>query len=106
VIGVRRPGFRHILILGAAMAALAVAGCGRKGPLDPPPSASAVPQDQQQSQQQGQQASGLPSFSASQPPEPASQQTVLGGRAGIDSSGAAIAPVGEKRRIPLDVLID
>jgi predicted small lipoprotein YifL len=83
------------------MAALAVAGCGRKGPLDPPPSISAAPQPEQQRQQ-----SGLPSFGTGQPPEPESQRTVLGARAGIDSTGAAVAPAGEKKRIPLDVLID
>ena len=112
MIGVRRPAFRHIFILGAAVAALAVAGCGRKGPLELPPSAStpaSTPAStaQQQLQQPGALPSGsLPSFGGSQPSEPDSQRTVTGARAGIDSSGAAVAPAGEKRRIPLDVLID
>lgn len=109
MIGVRRPAFRHIFILGAAVAALAVAGCGRKGPLELPPSAStpASTAQQQQPQQPGALPSGsLPSFGGSQPSEPDSQRTVTGARAGIDSSGAAVAPAGEKRRIPLDVLID
>jgi len=108
VIGVRRPAFRHIFILGAAVAALAVAGCGRKGPLELPPSASTPASTaQQQLQQPGALPSGsLPSFGGSQPSEPDSQRTVTGARAGIDSSGAAVAPAGEKRRIPLDVLID
>ena len=108
MIGVRRPAFRHIFILGAAVAALAVAGCGRKGPLELPPSASTPASTaQQQLQQPGALPSGsLPSFGGSQPSEPDSQRTVTGARAGIDSSGAAVAPAGEKRRIPLDVLID
>jgi predicted small lipoprotein YifL len=83
------------------MAALALAGCGRKGGLDPPPSAAASPQ--QPAQQQG---VGLSPLTAEQPSEPASQKSVLGERAGIGSGGAAIAPVGKKRHIPLDVLID
>ena len=33
-----------LLLLGALVAALGLAACGRKGPLDPPP-ASAVPAD-------------------------------------------------------------
>ena len=108
MIGVRRPAFRHVFILGAAVAALAVAGCGRKGPLELPPSASTPASTaQQQPQQPGALPSGsLPSFGGSQPSEPDSQRTVTGARAGIDSSGAAVAPAGEKRRIPLDVLID
>lgn len=108
MIGVRRPAFRHVFILGAAVAALAVAGCGRKGPLELPPSASTPASTaQQQLQQPGALPSGsLPSFGGSQPSEPDSQRTVTGARTGIDSSGAAVAPAGEKRRIPLDVLID
>jgi len=103
VIGVRRPTFRHILILGAAMAALAVAGCGRKGPPELPPSAAAAPPAQQQQQQQQQQQS---LFGGAQPSEPESQRTAVGGRSGIDSGGGVVAPAGEKKRIPLDVLID
>ena len=35
----------HGLAIAAALAAaLTLAGCGRKGPLDPPPTASAAPQ--------------------------------------------------------------
>ena len=41
-----RPFFRLALI-GVAVASLTLAGCGRKGPLDPPPGASAAAADQQ-----------------------------------------------------------
>ena len=48
----RRFGHRHQLLRLAALAALgsalALAGCGRKGPLDAPPSASITPPPSQQ----------------------------------------------------------
>jgi predicted small lipoprotein YifL len=34
-----RP-FTRLALIGVALAALTLAGCGRKGPLDPPPGAS------------------------------------------------------------------
>ena len=34
-----RP-FNYLALIGAVVAVLALAGCGRKGPLDPPPAAS------------------------------------------------------------------
>ncbi len=57
-----------LLALGVGLSA-----CGRKGPLDPPPSAAAgpVPTDLD-----------------------------------VDASGRPIAPPGQKRRIPLDALLD
>jgi len=98
VAGSRNLRFRYGLVLGAALAALALAGCGRKGPLELPPSAAAVPQERQ--------APGLSPLGSGPPSEPASQRSAIGEPAGIASDGRAIAPVGEKRRIPLDVLID
>ena len=35
-------GFARIAVIGALVAALGLAGCGRKGGLDPPPGASAA----------------------------------------------------------------
>ena len=52
---------------------LTLSGCGRKGPLDPPPAALSGPQ-------------------------PNALQT--------DQQGRDIAPPGQKKRIPLDVLLD
>ncbi len=46
---VRRSGDRRLLRLAALVAlgaALALAGCGRKGPLEPPPSAAISPPPQ------------------------------------------------------------
>jgi len=42
-----RP-FMRLAMAGALVAALSLAGCGRKGPLDPPPSASAAPATSEQ----------------------------------------------------------
>ncbi len=33
------PARRRVLLMGAALLATGLAGCGRKGPLDPPPGA-------------------------------------------------------------------
>lgn len=57
-----------LLALGVGLSA-----CGRKGPLDAPPSAAAGP-----------------------------APTDLD----VDASGRTIAPPGQKRRIPLDALLD
>ena len=68
--------------LAAVAAALALTGCGRKGPLDPPPSAYG---------------------------EPVPQQTKSPGRPdpGITPEGQAIAPRGQRKPVPpLDWLID
>ncbi len=70
-----RPIVR-LALLAALAAALGLAGCGRKGPLDPPPSASAA----------GEQG----------------KSSVVT----IDSSGRPHAAPGPKKRIPLDVLLN
>jgi predicted small lipoprotein YifL len=68
----------------AAVAALALAGCGRKGGLEMPPSAVGQPVTQQSQQR-------IPGR-----PEP-----------GVTHEGQAIAPRGERKPVPpLDWLID
>ena len=57
----------------AALLALGLSACGRKGPLEPPPGAFAGPQP-----------SGLET----------------------DAEGRPIAPTGEKKRLPIDFLLD
>ena len=59
----------------AVALAMALSGCGRKGPLDPPPGAQLV--------------------------EPSAS-----GQAEFDAQGRPIAPTGQKRRLPIDVLLD
>jgi predicted small lipoprotein YifL len=78
---------RPIIPLGlivAISAALVLSACGRKGPLDLPPGASAIQQ---------QPAAAAPSQDSAVFPD-------------YDEQGRPIAPQGQKRRIPLDVLID
>ena len=67
-------------LIAALIAAALLAGCGRKGPLEMPPSAQAQ--------------------------EPDIDPTTGKPRPIMDPGGYPIAPSGEKKRIPLDVLID
>lgn len=94
--------FARVIILGAAIAALGLVGCGRKGGLDAPPSGAAVPQSQER---QSARPSGLSPIGSGSS-DPVDQRAVTGERAGMSGDGRAVAPVGEKRHIPLDVLID
>ena len=89
-----RP-FLRLALIGLAVAALGLAACGRKGPLDAPPGAS----------MQGEPQANNPNLMSPMGATP------IGGQAkddfaGVDSSGRAVAPKGEKKRIPLDVLLN
>ncbi|MFY9685368.1 MAG: lipoprotein [Pseudolabrys sp.] len=77
----RRP-FLRLALIGALVASFALAACGRKGPLDPPPSASVA----------GEQAA------------PTGAQATRGQPTGPD--GKPIAPGMSNKRIPLDVLLN
>jgi predicted small lipoprotein YifL len=69
----------RIAVIGALAAALGLAGCGRKGGLDPPPAGTSVVQE----------------------------PTVAGGpEPGIGPDGRPVAPGGAKRRTPLDWILD
>jgi predicted small lipoprotein YifL len=81
-----RPFFRLALI-GALATSFALAACGRKGPLDPPPSASVA----------GEQVAP-----GGQAP-PAGAQVNSGP---IGPDGKPIAPGMRDKRIPLDVLLN
>jgi predicted small lipoprotein YifL len=75
------PFFR-IALIGALVASLGLAACGRKGPLDPPPASLA-----------GDQAVVAPDPSdRSKPP--------------VGPDGKLIAPGATNKRIPLDVLLN
>jgi predicted small lipoprotein YifL len=91
-----RPFLRFALI-GLAVAALGLAACGRKGPLDPPPGASldGVPQ------------ANMPDLMSSN----RAAATPIGGQAkdghaGVGPDGQPVAPPGPKKTIPLDVLLN
>ena len=77
----RRP-FLRLALIGALAASFVLAACGRKGPLDPPPSASVA----------GDQAA------------PGAPQDTRGRPVGHD--GKLIAPGMQDKRIPLDVLLN
>jgi predicted small lipoprotein YifL len=85
---VTRPvGPRLALIgIGALAVALLLAGCGRKGPLDPPPGGWEVPS-----------RSGMTPVT-NNPAPPAPQE--------YDDEGRPIAPVGRNRRLPIDSLLN
>ena len=91
-----RP-FTALAVCGTLVAALTLAGCGRKGPLDPPPSAAAPVQPQ---------ASGSGGLLSPLGPAAASGARSDDHSAGVTSEGQAIAPKGQNKRIPLDVLLD
>ena len=72
----------RLALIGALIAAFGLAGCGRKGALDPPPSASiSAPPG-------GQPAHAKPSGS------------------GFDNQGRPVASTGKKKHFFLDWLID
>ena len=73
----------RLALIGALAAALSLAGCGRKGPLDPPPGGSLA----------GDQATPIGGQSKDDNP-------------GVDSNGRPQAPKGPNKRIPLDVLLN
>lgn len=93
------PAFRdrpllRLAAIGVLAAALGLAGCGRKGPLDPPPGASLDGVAQAQSSEMN--MSG---------PAPIGGETV-DGYSGVGPDGQPIAPKGPQKRIPLDVLLN
>ena len=78
----------HLAMLAALTAALALTGCGRKGPLDLPPGAS-----------------------LEQPAAAPQASGAAKGLTGILTSGEAteskpVAPKGPKKKLPIDWLID
>jgi predicted small lipoprotein YifL len=89
-----RPFFRLALI-GALAASLGLAACGRKGPLDPPPSASLA----------GEQEANKSDIMSNPIAAPIGGQT-KDGNPGVNSDGHVQAPKGQKKQIPLDVLLN
>lgn len=76
----------RLATFAALAAAMLLAGCGRKGPLDPPPGGWSVPS-----------GPGMTAVST-KPAEPAPLQ--------YDTEGKPIAPAGPKRSMPMDVLLN
>jgi predicted small lipoprotein YifL len=73
----------RLALVGALVASLGLAACGRKGPLDSPPGGSLA----------GDQATPIGGQSKDENP-------------GVDANGRPQAPKGPNKRIPLDVLLN
>ena len=86
------PRFSHIAVIGTLAAAFTLGGCGRKGPLDPPPLAGAPPA------QAASQNVGL--NPVAEPQAPATS-------AAFDARGRPVAHSNApKKRLPMDWLLD
>ena len=89
-----RP-FMRLAVIGALAASLALAACGRKGPLDPPPGASL----------DGVAQANRPDLMSNPVRIPIGGQT-QNGDSGVGPNGEPLAPKGPKKQIPLDVLLN
>ena len=89
-----RP-FLRLALIGALVASLGLAACGRKGPLDPPPGASL----------EGQPQANMPELMSNNRGTPIGGQA-RDGNAGVGPDGQPQAPKGPKKQIPLDVLLN
>ena len=81
--------------IGVLAASLALAACGRKGPLDLPPSAA------QQQRAEGQSGAGDTSAQGIDKPIVRSAVPIE-----YDAGGRPLAPRGQKKKLPGDFLID
>ena len=88
--------FARLALICVLTAALGLAGCGRKGPLDPPPGASieGVPQ------------ANMPGLMSDK-----GRASPIGGQAsdghpGVGPDGQPLAPKGPEKRIFLDPLLN
>ena len=90
-LAVNRTATMRVVAIAAVAAALLLSGCGRKGPLDLPPAATAAPQNP------APQSAALPS---GEQPQPSFAQPLA------EADTRSVAPTGRKRRLPIDVLID
>jgi predicted small lipoprotein YifL len=88
-----RP-FLRLALMAVLAGALGLAACGRKGPLDPPPSASLA----------GEQQTSTPNTLSSPISSPIGGQTKSDNTV-IGPNGLPVAK-GEKKQIPLDVLLN
>ena len=91
--------FLRLALTAALIASLGLAACGRKGPLDPPPGASAANDTRANDTR------------ANEPASPGALMSPIGGETrnnntGIGPDGRMQAPPGEKKRIFLDGLLD
>ena len=89
-----RP-FLRLALIGALAASLGLAGCGRKGPLDPPPGASLA----------GEPQANMPDLMSKPAATPIGGQA-QNGNPGVGPDGQPLAPKGPKKQIFLDGLLN
>ena len=87
--------FSRLALIGALVASLGLAACGRKGPLDLPPGASYA----------GEPQVSAPSGTSNPMISPIGGQ-VKDDNSGVGPDGKPQAPRGPNKRIPLDALLD
>ena len=87
--------FTHLAMIGAFAVAFALAGCGRKGPLDPPPSGNAPA------------ATAKPAKPAGASLNPLQSGGERTASPGFDADGKPLASSNApKKHLPMDWLID
>jgi predicted small lipoprotein YifL len=84
---------RRIALVAVGIAALGLSGCGRAGPLEPPPGPAAAPV-----------ASSVPLRQPDGSPVPGSPEDTAG-KTGFDQYGNPVATPGQKRPFILDPLL-
>jgi len=99
-IGTRRAGQALALAAGLLVVA-SLAGCGRKGPLDPPPSAALPPAPAATAPATAAAAPGSTAAASPQPGTPHDRVV----RSGFDAAGNPVAAAGEKKPFILDFLL-
>jgi predicted small lipoprotein YifL len=99
----RHSALTRLGLAAALVAALALAGCGRKGPLDPPPGAAV---DSPPPQQTSILSSSLRPQSPNQPPKQAAAPPPESTETAFDAEGNPIAGPGRRQRFFLDFLLD
>jgi predicted small lipoprotein YifL len=92
----RDRNFIRLALIGVFAAAFALAGCGRKGPLDPPPGASLA----------GEPQANVPGLMSSNGQQKPIGGEVKQGEAGIGPDGQPVAAKGQRKPLPLDVLLN
>ena len=88
--------FGRLALIGVLAAALGLAACGRKGPLDPPPGASLEGVAQPNAPRLISNKGGVRSIGSKDDSD----------NPDVDENGQARAPKGPNKRIPLDNILN
>jgi predicted small lipoprotein YifL len=98
----------RLAVLGALVLALGLAGCGRKGALDPPPGAAAPAETQKQAAPPAR-TGGLTAFRSPRAPQPkqrAGEKPAETAASGFDEDGNPLPGTARRQRFFLDWLLD